>query len=89
MSSHRIILYSQYKKYEMVSIKDKVEYIVALVNEFAKRFGLTDVQAFRYINYYNGIDLIEQHYNIMHTLDFNEIVDCVASYCKQQGGALV
>lgn len=73
----------------MVLIKDKVEYIVALVNEFAKRFGLTDVQAFRYINYYHGIELIEQHYNIMHTLDFNEIIDSVASYCKRQGGALV
>lgn len=40
----------------MVQLKDKVEYIVALVNEFAKRFELTDVQAYRYISHYNGVD---------------------------------
>lgn len=32
----------------MVPVKDKVEYIIALINEFAKRFKLTDVQAYRY-----------------------------------------
>ena len=71
------------------NIRDIIEYIIALVNEFAKRFGLTDVQAFRYINYYHGIDMIDEHYNIMHTLDFNECVDSLAAYCKRQGGALV
>jgi hypothetical protein len=43
-------------------MKDKVEYIVALVSEFAKRFDLTDVQAFRYIAHFKGIEMIEQHY---------------------------
>lgn len=70
-------------------LKDKVEYIVALVNEFAKRFGLTDVQAYRYISRFHGIDLIDQHYNIMHTLDFKDTVDSLASYCNRQGGALI
>ena len=27
--------------------KDIVEYIVALINEFAKRFGLNDAQAYK------------------------------------------
>lgn len=73
----------------MTQTKDKVEYIVALVNEFAKRFDLTDVQAYRYINHFNGIDLIDQHYNIMHTLDFKDMVDSLAKYCNRQGGALI
>ena len=28
----------------MAQVKDKVEYIIALINEFAKRFRLTDVR---------------------------------------------
>ena len=72
----------------MVQQKDKVEYIVALVNEIAKRFGLTDVQAYRYISHFHGIDLIDQHYNIMYTLDFKE-TNSLASYCNRQGGALI
>ena len=73
----------------MVQLKDKVEYIVALVNEFAKHVGLTDVQAFRYIQHFKGIELIDQHYDIMHTLDFKETVNSLANYCNRQGGALV
>ncbi|MBO5251422.1 MAG: DUF3791 domain-containing protein [Bacteroidaceae bacterium] len=73
----------------MVQIRDKVEYIVALVNEFAKRFGLTDVQAYRYISHYHGIEMIDRHYSIMHTLDFRDTVDSLAAYCNRQGGALI
>ena len=73
----------------MVRLKDKVEYIVALVNEFAKRFGLTDVQAFRYITLYKGVELIDDHYDIMHTLDFRDTVESLAAYCHRQGGALI
>ena len=73
----------------MDTVKDKVEYIVALVNEFAKRFGLSDVQAYRYISHYHGIEMIDQHYNIMHTLDFRDSVEGLALFCNRQGGALI
>lgn len=73
----------------MAQVKDKVEYIIALINEFAKRFKLTDVQAYRYITHYNGIDMIDEHYNVMHTLDFDEMVNSLAIYCNRQGGALI
>ena len=69
--------------------KDIVEYIVALINEFAKRFGLNDAQAYKYISQFNGIELIERHYEIMHNLDFSETVDSLAIYCKRQGGKLI
>ena len=73
----------------MAQVKDKVEYIIALINEFAKRFRLTDVQAYRYVAHYKGIDMIDEHYNIMHTLDFDEMVNSLAIYCNRQGGALI
>ena len=73
----------------MTKRKDIVEYIVALINEFAKRFGLNDAQAYNYISHFNGIELIEKHYEIMHTLDFSEAVNSLAIYCKRQGGELI
>lgn len=70
------------------NVRDIFEYIIALVNEFAKRFGLSDKQAFNYIHNHKGVSFIEENYGIIHTLDFNEAVDSVATYCRRSGGEL-
>lgn len=70
------------------NIRDRFEYIIALVNEFAKRFGLSDKQAYNYIKRHKGVDFIEKNYGIIHTLDFNEAVESVAAYCRRSGGKL-
>ena len=70
------------------NIRDIIEYIIALVNEFAKRFGLSEKQAYRYIRVHTGVEFIEQNYGIIHTLDFNEAVDSLALYCRKAGGKL-
>lgn len=70
------------------NIRDVLEYIIALVNEFANRFDMSDRQAFNYIRHYHGVAFIEQNYGIMHTLDFKEAVDSVVNYCRRSGGDL-
>lgn len=70
------------------NLRDIFEYIIALVNEFAKRFGLSDKQAFNYIQNHEGVTFIEQNYGIIHTLDFKEAVESVANYCRRSGGML-
>ena len=67
---------------------DIIEYTIVLVNEFAKRFGLSEADSFRYIDRYNGMKLIEQCYSIMHTLSFADSVDGMASFCRRNGGTL-
>ena len=67
---------------------DVIEYTVVLISEFAKRFGLSEADAFRYIDRYNGMKLIDQCYGIMHTLSFADSVDGMASYCRRNGGTL-
>ncbi len=57
------------------SARDILEYIVALVNEFGKKFNLTDVQAYRYLKNHKGISFVEDNYGIIHTLDFREAVN--------------
>lgn len=70
------------------NVRDILEYIIALVNEFAKKFNLTDVQAYRYIRIHKGVTFIEENYGIIHTLDFDEAVNSVAMFCRREGGAL-
>ena len=70
------------------NIRDRFEYIIALVNEFAKGFGLSDKQAYNYIKFHKGVDFIEKNYGIIHTLDFNEAIESVAAYCRRSGGEL-
>ena len=65
-----------------------MEYIIALVNEFAKKFNLSDKQAFNYIRNHPGVTFIEDNYGIIHTLDFQEAVESVALFCRKTGGLL-
>lgn len=68
--------------------KDKIEYIVAFINEFGKRYNLSDSQAYRYLKTYDAIANIDKHYGILHTLDFKGNVEDVAMYCRRKGGLL-
>ena len=69
-------------------VRDIIEYIVAVISEFASKFGLTEKQAYRYINFHNGIAFLRENYAIIHTLDFDEAVDSVAMFCRRSGGEI-
>lgn len=69
-------------------IRDIFEYIIALVNEFAKRYCLTEKQAYRYIRAHKGIKFIEENYGAMHTLSFDDAVESVTLYWRRAGGEL-
>lgn len=64
-------------------IADKIEYIIMLIKLFARRFGLSYMQAFRYVCRHDGIEFAERHYNILHTLTFEDQVEALAAYCHR------
>lgn len=70
-------------------INAKIEYIIMLVQLFAKHYGLSFLQAYRYISRYEGIEYSERHYNILHTLSFDDQIEGLANYCHQKGGQLL
>ena len=70
-------------------ISDKIEYIIMLIKLFAKHFGLSYMQAFRYISLHDGIEYAEKHYNILHTLSFEDQVAGLAAFCHKKGGLLI
>lgn len=70
------------------NVKDKVEYIIALVNEFARAHKLSDSQAYRYLERFKGIDFIDKNYGIAHTQSFKDVVEDITEFCRRQGGAI-
>lgn len=73
----------------MYPIRDITEYAVMLIRKFAKRYALTDRQAANYIEQYGALELLYSHYDIMHTLSFEDNVESIAAYCHRKGGALL
>lgn len=73
---------------ENYRLRDKAEYLIAIVSHFAEKNKLSVPQAYRYIKRYGGVRLIDEHYDIMHTLSFTEALDSMTVYMKQQGGAV-
>ena len=69
-------------------LKSKIEYIVMLITEFAKRYKITSQESFRYLRRYKGFDLCYVHYGIMHSLSLEENLDSLYRYCKKNGGDL-
>lgn len=70
------------------NIKDKVEYIIAVISEFASAHSLNTAQAYRYLERFKGIDFVTRFYNVEHTLPFEDVIEDLTSYCHRKGGAL-
>lgn len=65
-----------------------VGYVVALVSEFAIKYGIMPRQAYAYLSRFKGLDYLFNHYNILHTFSFEDTVDAVSEVCRHNGGKL-
>lgn len=68
--------------------RKQINYTVALVSEFAKKYNMTQKQAFGYLYEYKGIEFVKENYEIEHTLSFDEAVSDCAAICRKNGGAV-
>lgn len=69
------------------NIRKQINYTVACVYEFARRLNLGQKEAFIYLYKHKGIEFIkEQHYDIKHTLSFDDAVDDLILVCRNNGG---
>ena len=71
------------------SVKDRLDYLIALIAEFANAHHLTPKQAYMYLKEYKGLDFADEFYDVEHTLSFDEAVDDLTIYCKRMGGRLI
>ena len=72
----------------IIKQEDKLAYIIAVINEFAAAFSLNSQQAYRYLDRFKGIDFVDRFYSVEHTQPFEDVVEDVALYCRNNGGML-
>lgn len=65
-----------------------LQYSVALIAEFAFRFGISQRQALNYLVRFKGIEHLEEFYNVLHTFSFEDSVESLAKVCRNNGGRL-
>lgn len=68
--------------------KDRIEYFVACVTEFAKAFGLDCQKSFDYLDKHRGMDFLMKCYDVEHTVSFADAVGDLQSVCRRNGGSL-
>ncbi len=68
--------------------KDRVEYFVACVAEFAKAFGLDTRRSFDYLDKHQGLDFLMRCYDVEHTVAFADAMTDLQKVCRKHGGHL-
>ncbi len=73
----------------MADMRNIVEYLVLLTQAFARRFSLSETEAYRYLRWYGAIELAHEYYDVMHTQSFDDMVQSLALFCHRKGGSLI
>ena len=71
-----------------MNVMNIIEYIVLIVSEFASRSGISEADAYAYLENYGALALCEKHYGVMHTLSIEDNIESLAEYCRRKGGVL-
>lgn len=64
-------------------LQSRIAYTTACVTEFAKRKGMKMQEAYRYLSDHGGLRFLEDHYEIEHTLSFDDVIDDLEIICAR------
>ena len=67
---------------------NQLNYLMIFVRMFADRFSLSEKQAFNYLDRHKGFEFVKDHYDVIHTLDFDYALDDVQEVCQANGGLI-
>ena len=71
-----------------INIVKQLEYLMVFVKMFADRLGISEKLAFNYLDVHKGFSFVREHYDVIHTLDFDYAIDDVLEVCQMNGGRL-
>ena len=58
-----------------INIVKQLEYLMVFVKMFADRVGISEKQAFNYLDVHKGFAFVRDHYDVIHTLDFDYTIN--------------
>ena len=67
-------------------ITNRLDFIVACVGEFSMKHGLSNIEAYSYLRRFSGIEFLLKHYEAVHTLSIDEVVEDLQVLCNRNGG---
>lgn len=70
------------------AVTDRIDYLIALISEFAKAHQISPQKAYIYLNQYKGLNFADEFYDVNHTLSFDNVVEDLTLYCQRNGGQL-
>ncbi len=68
--------------------KNMIGFTVALISEFAKCYSIHPRQAYAYMKRFKGLKHLKEHYGVLHTQSFADVVNSLAQVCANNGGQL-
>ena len=68
--------------------RNKIDYFVVCVNDFADTYGMSYVAALDYLKAYKGLEFLSEHYDVEHTYSVEEAVADLAQVCARNGGVV-
>jgi len=68
--------------------KRVVGYVIACINAFAKQFNMSVKAAVNYLNRFEGVNFLINHYDAQHLLSIDDTVQDLAIVCENNGGGV-
>ena len=69
--------------------QNRITYSVYCVSAFDNRYGLSNKQAYSYLNRFKGLNFLDECYEAEHQLSISDAIDDLSVICHRNGGALV
>ena len=69
-------------------LSNQVEYIACCIGVFAKRFNISNQEAYRYLLKFGGLSFLYEFYDAAHTFSIDEAIDDSTIITHGNGGAL-
>lgn len=68
--------------------RNKIEYIVIFISEFAQSYKLSLQESYRYLKKYKALLFLEDQYEIAHTMSYQYMIESMSALCRRNGGNL-
>ena len=68
--------------------RNRIEYTVICISEFAQKHRIPSKDAYRYLKEYGGLAFLKDCYDAEHLLSVDDAIDDLTIVCKRNGGKI-
>ncbi len=65
-----------------------IAFMTMVISLFSRKYRVAEAVAYHYLRKFGATALMIEHYDYLHTQDYEQVVDDLADYCRRHGGTL-